>query len=291
MVRPRPVAGRFEDGAGLSRVRHPALPSLPRADGRIFTYVRTLTPTAPSALLAFLLLQRGSLVITRNAQPLRDGEPVRSLFTYAKGESLYRQDDCANCWFEVVSGIIRACRLYPDGRRQVMGFFHAGDAFGVDHDFYQASAEVVTDVATVRRHMSCDHAADDLALQRALKSAEDCIFLLGHRTATQRLAAFLLAFADRTGAIGRLALPMSRCDIADYLGLTIETVSRTISELVRRRLIALDAPQLVRLLDAEKLRTLAGDADSDRHPMRIPLTDLHRREPSYPRYPADSQDR
>lgn len=203
-------------------------------------------------------------MITLSTQPLRDDrEQARSLFTYGKSEVLYRQDDRATCWFEVVSGIVRTCRLYPDGRRQLMGFFYPGDAFGVDHDFYKASAEAVTDQVMARRHMNSDAVVSDAALLRALKSAEDCIFLLGHRTAAERLAAFLLAFGERTGAQGRISLPMSRCDIADYLGLTIETVSRTVSDFVRRELIALDAPQLVRILDARRLRLVAGDAQED----------------------------
>ncbi|WP_281063737.1 helix-turn-helix domain-containing protein [Sphingomonas sp. LaA6.9] len=204
-------------------------------------------------------------MITLNAQPQRnDKEPARSLLSYAKGDVLYRQDDHADCWFEVVSGIVRTCRLYADGRRQLMGFFYPGDAFGVDHEIYKASAEAVTDQVLAHRHLSRDALVDDAALQRALKSAEDCIFLLGHRTAAERLAAFLLAFGERTGAQGEIALPMSRCDIADYLGLTIETVSRTISDFVRRGLIALDAPQRVRLLDARRLKAVAGDApDAD----------------------------
>ncbi|RJF93608.1 helix-turn-helix domain-containing protein [Sphingomonas cavernae] len=199
-------------------------------------------------------------MITLNAQPLRDdNELARSLFSYAKGEVLYRQDDRADCWFEVVSGIVRTCRLYPDGRRQLMGFFYPGDAFGVDHDFYKASGEAVTDKVLARRHLSRDALIDDAALHRALKSAEDCIFLLGHRTAAERLAAFLLAFGERTGAQVCITLPMSRCDIADYLGLTIETVSRTMSDFVRRGLVALDAPQRVRILDARQLSAVAGD--------------------------------
>ena len=104
-------------------------------------------------------------------------------------------------------------------------------------------------------------------LERALESARQCIFLFGHRTAANRVAAFLISIADRSGGRSGVQIPMTRSDIADYLNLTLHTVSRTISEFAKRRLIVLDGPQNIRILDLEQLRLLAGDGggDGDQH--------------------------
>jgi hypothetical protein len=97
------------------------------------------------------------------------------------------------------------------------------------------------------------------ALERALDSANQCIFLLGRRNANERVAAFLLIAAKRLSALDSIPLPMTRSDIADHLGLTIHTVSRTISGFVRQGLIELEGPQLCRLVDLEGLRAIAGE--------------------------------
>jgi CRP/FNR family transcriptional regulator, nitrogen fixation regulation protein len=95
-------------------------------------------------------------------------------------------------------------------------------------------------------------------LQRALSSAQACIFLLGRRTAAERIAAFLIAASRRTGIDKPIQLPMSRSDIADHLGLTVHTVSRTLSEFVRQNLIALDGPHLITIRDFGSLDCLAN---------------------------------
>jgi len=188
-----------------------------------------------------------------------------------KGVAIYYEGDPARRWYEVVSGIVRTCRYHVDGHRQLTGFFYAGDFFGVDEENYKETAEAVTN-AVVRRHghdsngtgQTGLHTQDETeaALRKALTSAQQCIFLLGHRTAAERVAAFLLAAAIRLGATKGVPLPMSRNDIADHLGLTIHTVSRTISDLARRRLIALEGPQRFRVLDEMGLRDLAGEDPS-----------------------------
>jgi CRP-like cAMP-binding protein len=145
--------------------------------------------------------------------------------------------------------------------------------FGVEDGVHSESAETVTE-AVVRRHARIDgHAAlfpaaaqpnpRAIALQQALDSAKKCLFLFGHKTANARVAAFLVAMAGRLSPGEGVELPMSRTDIADHLGLTIHTVSRTISELARRGLIRLDGPRSIRIVDAANLRALAGqDAEA-----------------------------
>ena len=94
-------------------------------------------------------------------------------------------------------------------------------------------------------------------LQSALNHAQSCISLLGRRTANERVAAFLLATAWRIGGSDSLNLPMTRADIADHLGLTIHTVSRTLSELARREIIGLNGPQSITIRNPHLLRLLA----------------------------------
>lgn len=194
---------------------------------------------------------------------------------YDKGEPIYSQGDPCHYWFEVVSGVVRTCHFHADGHRQLTGFFYCDDVFGLDLGDYPESAEAVTAVR-LRRHARADAStpveghSQEMALRRALQSAQECIFLLGHRTAAERVAAFLVAMKDRAPAGTRFAVPMSRADIADHLGLTIHTVSRTISDLGRRRLIAFDTPHEVKILEVEKLRELAGECPGHFDGMRDP---------------------
>jgi CRP/FNR family transcriptional regulator/CRP/FNR family nitrogen fixation transcriptional regulator len=194
----------------------------------------------------------------------RSAATTGSSLRFGKGEAIYLQGDPAGSWFEVIRGIVRTCRFHADGRRQLTGFFYSGDVFGVDEGAYRETAEAVTSAVVRRSPLSRAPAAPDVEggpLRRALQSAQDCIFLLGHRTAAERVSAFLLAIAERLPASERLLLPMSRGDIADHLGLTMHTVSRTISDLARQQLIAIDSPHQIRILDLVRLRALTGDAE------------------------------
>ncbi len=199
--------------------------------------------------------------------PGTNGVP-QFILKFRKGEIVYAQGDPATDWFEVISGTVRTCYLYTDGHRQLTGFYYAGDVFGIEMGMHHASAEAVTNVILRRIYRPNDEdiplheakppkAASDV-LESALRNAHACIFLLGHRTAAERMAAFLLATSQRVGGDRRFQLPMSRADIADHLGLTIHTVSRTLSELVRRGMIALNGPQTIMIEDRNGLRGLAG---------------------------------
>jgi CRP/FNR family transcriptional regulator, nitrogen fixation regulation protein len=190
-----------------------------------------------------------------------------TILKFRKGEIVYSQEDPATDWFEVLSGTVRTCYLYSDGHRQLTGFFYTGDVFGIDSGQYASSAEAVTPVTLRRNPRRTEYYSDakkgpavQIAYQSALNNAQACIFLLGRRTAAERLAAFLLATAKRFIPNKAFALPMSRSDIADHLGLTIHTVSRTLSEFVRRKLIRLDGPQSIFIEDPAALSCLArGD--------------------------------
>ncbi len=218
---------------------------------------------------------------------------------FLKGEIVYDQGDPATHWYEVISGTVRTCFLYSSGHRQLTGFFYAGDVFGIELGIHQSSAEAVTNLVLRRIDRSCqpeeaasrhtpEHAITQAsipvvstsgtstcagalsngslstgALESALSNAQACIFLLGHRTAPERMAAFLLATSRRMGVDKAVKLPMSRADIADHLGLTIHTVSRTLSDFVRRDLITLEGPQSVHILDRHALMRMAGRTAED----------------------------
>jgi CRP-like cAMP-binding protein len=184
-------------------------------------------------------------------------------------EALFYEADCADCYFRVVSGAIRSCKLLTDGRRHVGEFFLPGDFIGLDADSsYVFTAEAVTDTTVLRysrRHV------DALAWQEprigrsllrivchGLLVAQQQMVLLGHKTADERIASFILGLAERNGAANRVSLPMSRSDIGDHLGLTMETVSRALSQLKKDGVIELTRAHELVIRD---YGTLTGLAD------------------------------
>ncbi|MBR2171514.1 helix-turn-helix domain-containing protein [Sphingopyxis sp.] len=197
-----------------------------------------------------------------SAEFQRGAIPQDTILKFRKGEIIFSQGDPGDCWFEVISGTVRTCHFHVDGHRQLTGFFYQGDVFGVGYGSRDAAAEAVTNTILTRRPAlggDPDSLGQNRALERALDSANQCIFLLGRRNANERVAAFLLIAAKRLSALGSIPLPMTRGDIADHLGLTIHTVSRTISGFVRQGLIELEGPQLCRLVDLDGLRAIAGE--------------------------------
>ena len=192
-------------------------------------------------------------------------DTARGVAQYSKGQTIYHQGDPVHQWFEVVGGIVRTCRFMADGHRQLTGFFYGGDVFGVDGGRHRESAEAVTDVILRRAPASSlanGPGQAPQAFERALESARRSIFLFGHRTAANRVAAFLITVAEHSDLGAGVQLP-TRSDIADHLNLTLHTVSRTISDFSRRGLIELNGRQDARILDLEGLRAIAGDAASD----------------------------
>lgn len=188
------------------------------------------------------------------------------LFRYGKGERIYAQGDAVRHWYEVVDGLVRTCRLQANGSRQLTSFFYPNEVFGLEEGVHRETAEAVTDLI-LRRHdaqqpgSSGPHA--EIALKKALGSARKCIFLFGRRTAEEKVAAFLLSVAERLQVRDGVLIPMSRSDIADHLGLTMHTVSRTISQLSRRGLIALKGSHSVTIQDRLGLCELAGEDPDD----------------------------
>jgi len=185
----------------------------------------------------------------------------------AKNVEVYGEGEPADYVYKVVSGVIRTCKLLSGGRRQISSFFLPGDVFGLEATVvHRFTAEAVSDVSLifVKRSVLTALAARDgevanelwSAATAELRAAQEHMLLLGRKSAQERLVAFLLEMAERTKGGEAVDLPMSRLDIADYLGLTIETVSRTITALENTHTIELPNARHVRLRDRAALRRL-----------------------------------
>jgi CRP/FNR family transcriptional regulator, nitrogen fixation regulation protein len=194
---------------------------------------------------------------------------IQSEFKYGRGMEIYGQDEPADYIYQVADGAVRSYKLLSDGRRQIGAFHLVGDIFGLENGAthrFTAEAVVDTTVRLVRRR-SLEHVAESDVLVALdllnmttsnLQHAEDHMLLLGRKTSLERVAAFLLEMDRRLTASGVMALPMSRRDIADYLGLTLETVSRALSYLhgkgvlgflgqTQRQIVLLDRARLAEL--------------------------------------------
>ena len=171
--------------------------------------------------------------------------------TLRKGEELFAEGDAADWFYKVVTGAIRTSKLLSDGRRQIGAFHLAGEMFGLEAgENHRFTAEALTGTKILAYCRTClkPSARDGGALREevlssaihSLDRAQEHILLLGRKTAQEKLATFLLDLAHRIcGEDEQLDLPMQRSDIADHLGLTIETVSRTLTQFARSGLIRL----------------------------------------------------
>lgn len=192
-----------------------------------------------------------------------------SEFTYKKGNEIYGEREPADYVYQIVSGAVRSYKLLPDGRRQIGAFHLEGDIFGLENDRrhrFTTEAIVETTVKLIRRHSlealaekNAGFALNLLTLTTDnLRHAENHMLLLGRKTAAERVAAFLLEMDGRVATTDVLALPMTRRDIADYLGLTIETVSRVLSRLEGAGILGFSGrtQRQIVLNDREQLRRL-----------------------------------
>jgi CRP/FNR family nitrogen fixation transcriptional regulator len=191
-------------------------------------------------------------VVMQGATPRSTDEPHGITLRLAKSEELFAEGEAAEYFYKVVSGTVRTYKLLSDGRRQIDAFHLAGDIFGIEAGAeHRFSAEAVGDatVAAFRRNslerLTRDHAAFGAhvlsSMLRNLERAQEHMLLLGRKNAKEKIASFLLDLAGRMHESEHVELPMLRNDIADHLGLTIETVSRTLTELARTGLIRLVA--------------------------------------------------
>lgn len=186
---------------------------------------------------------------------------VQPTSLYAAGSEIYGQGEKADNLYQIDFGCVRVYRLLADGRRQISAFHMSGEIFGFEagstHHF-SAEAIGATGIRVLRPASGLDlsHALLPLALQ-GLVRAQEHLLVLGRQNAVERVAAFLLDMGERQGDLECFDLPMSRADIGDYLGLTIETVSRVLSKLKQTGIIRLPNLRSVEVVRWQSLRNLS----------------------------------
>ena len=197
-------------------------------------------------------------------------EQIGARRSYSRDAEIYAEGDRSDGWYKVVSGTVRICKLMADGRRHIADFHYSGDCFGFDPVGDRLfAAEAVGDVIVMRfpraaterlidKRPELSRRLCDMTL-RDLAHAQTRMLLLGRMTASERVANFLLELAERRDAHRVVDVPMSRTDIADYLGLTIETVCRVLSVLKRGGAIAIPDTHRIELCDRGALEAV-GEA-------------------------------
>ena len=192
---------------------------------------------------------------------------VASEFSYHKDEEVYGEDEPAEYVYQVVSGSVRSYKLLSDGRRQIGAFYLPGDVFGLESGpTHRLTAEAVADttVRLVKRRNLEQAAGITVQVARSLwamtagelRHAEDHMLLLGRKNAMERVASFLLEMDRRLAGTGMVALPMCRRDIGDYLGLTLETVSRALSQLHGDGVLGFSGARQIVLRNRQRLRNM-----------------------------------
>jgi CRP-like cAMP-binding protein len=193
-------------------------------------------------------------------------EMMGSQMRFGRNAEIYGEDEPAEYLYKVISGAVRTYKVLADGRRQIGGFYLPGDIFGLEAGTEHAfSAEAVSDsqVLVIKRSVVMDLAARDsnVAQQlwtvtgRELQRAQEHVMLL-IKSAQERVAGFLVEMAKRAPGASTIQLAMSRQDIADYLGLTIETISRTLTQFEKSAAIALPTSRQIEIRNRAALARL-----------------------------------
>ncbi len=205
------------------------------------------------------------------ARPQAMGETIElmgAVMPFARNAEVYGENEPAEYLYKVVSGAVRTYRVLNDGRRQIGAFYLPGDVFGIEvGDQHTFSAESIVDskVMLIKRSSLLSLASRSVDVSRQLwtmaaaelQRTQDHTMLL-IKTAQERVAGFLLEMAKRAPRANTVELPMSRQDIADYLGLTIETVSRTLTQLENSAAIEVPTSRRIVLRNQAALSRLNG---------------------------------
>ena len=229
--------------------------------GGIIMYVTLLSESMPVNAAAPMRL--GHIKSTR---------PSR----YPAGAHLFYEGDRADYVYEILSGTVRLTRVLENGRRQVIAFGLPGDIVGFpDGGLHHTECDALTPVEFIVHRRKVLEAGEGnpkthqrlfRAALREISAMQDHFMMLACKSALEKVASFLIALSQRTGtrtgAYTAVALPMSRADIADFLGLTIETVSRTFSQLRKLGAIELETPQSVLVRDIEALVKVSQEASN-----------------------------
>lgn len=188
--------------------------------------------------------------------------------TYSGGEEIHGEGEPAIYGYRIISGVVRTFRVLPDGRRQVEGFHFSGDIFSMElATTYELSAEAVSDtrILVMKRSLIDTLLQNDPAVARellmwtyqTLSRAREQMLLLGRKSACEKVASFLLQL-EPAATGDAVVIPMCRSDIADYLGLTVETVSRALAQIERTEAIALPSSRKIVVHSRARLSALAG---------------------------------
>ena len=194
------------------------------------------------------------LTNARPVAPLISNKPRTTFSRLKAGAYLYFEGDEVEWLYQITSGVLRLTRMLADGRRQVIAFGYPGDIVGFPSDgMHHTDCQALTDAELQPyRRSALDSGSGNAELHAALLDAalreisamQDHFMMLGRKSACEKLASFLCVLADRVGegdgSAKRIKLPMSRSDIADFLGLTTETVSRTFTQLRKSKIIAIE---------------------------------------------------
>lgn len=203
---------------------------------------------------------------------LADLDRLARTTSFVARETLFEQDEPSDVVYNLTSGAVRLYKLLPDGRRQIVGFALPGDFLGLSMSEKNAfTADALTPVTACQfsRAQFSDFLDQKPHLLRRLHSmashelslAQDQMVILGRRTAEEKVVSFLVGLRQRwsriNGSMVHVPLPMTRQDIGDFLGLTVETVSRMLTRLAREKAIVI-VPDGVRLLDVARLEAIAA---------------------------------
>lgn len=209
---------------------------------------------------------RPSGPVSRGASPEGPLGLMGVTMRFARSTEVFGEDEPAEYLYQVVSGAVRTYRLLDDGRRQVNAFYLPGDIFGVEADnVHRCSAEAIAEsqVLVAKRSSVMARAERETDLSRQLwmltlrelqRVQQHSLVLI--KSAEERVAGFLLEMAGRYSGNGAIELPMTRQDIADYLGLTIETVSRTFTQFVQSGAISLETARRIQFRNRAALSRL-----------------------------------
>ncbi len=214
----------------------------------------------------------GRLCSVMDESSIYELDALATRITINKGEYLFEEEDPTNYIYNIQSGMGYLERLSSNGRRQIMAFLYPGDFVGLMPDsIVSVSAKALIPLSVCRWEVSdidvlmdkyheLEHRIRSIG-NRVLATTMDQLFVLGCKNARERLAFFLLQMEKRqkiaTGKTDSILLPMTRGDIADYLGITVETVSRVFTIIKKEGLIALPDPYEVIILQREKLQNIA----------------------------------
>lgn len=207
-------------------------------------------------------------------------DAIATTMSCHRRQEICRQGQPANIWYCVLVGAALRCAIKSDGRRQIVDLLFPGDFFGLtagaEYDYTVEAATPGTIVAVYPRNRVETQADANPQVARELRQIafdglsrlQDQLLILGRITAQEKVGSFILAMADRlsSGRSDRVTLPISRYDIADYLAVSVETVSRALSDLKHRGLIRFTGTRNIQIVDREALE----DGEHDDMPERRP---------------------